>query len=356
MKQTGQLLRETREKKGVTLNEVAMATKINVKVLESMENGDIESLPSKAFLRGFVQTYANYLKLDSKKVLNSFNEEMGFHDAKPRPFEPADPSAPQEVAPPPQPQPQVTMTPTPTKTTSIPRPIEDSQNSNMQRVFIGVGVLAVILIIKLLFTTIEKYERESKTPTPSEIESTIKEQSLKHETPEPETAKPAPASTTATTPTPTPPISSSAPAPAVKPPPAPPKEETKPVATVKPTPPAIPTPAPAVPAPEKEKPPAKADVPVNSPNAKKALLSETGASIQNKELIIEALDNVEIVFSIDNGPAKRTRLDTDKIHIIKAENSINVEVSDGGAINVIFNGQDMGVPGTVGKPMKLNYP
>ncbi len=344
MKQTGQLLRETREKKGVTLNEVAMATKINVKVLESMENGDVESLPSKAFLRGFVQTYANYLKLDSKKVLNSFNEEMGFHDPKPRPLEPADPNAPQEIVVTSQPQPQVNMTATPSKTTSIPRPIEDSQNSNMKRVFIGVGVLAVILIIKLLFTTIEKYERESKTPTPSEIESTIKEQSLKHETPPTDKTKPAPASTVAApAPTPTPPTTAA----------LAPKEEIKPPAIAKPTPPPPAVPAPT---PEKEKAPIKAGVPTNSPNAKKALLGETGASIQNKELIIEALDNVEIVFSIDNGPAKRTRLDTDKIHIIKAENSINVEVSDGGAINIIFNGQDMGVPGTVGKPMKLNYP
>jgi cytoskeleton protein RodZ len=320
MKQTGQLLRETREKKGVTLNEVAMATKINVKVLESMENGDVEGLPSKAFLRGFVQTYSNYLKLDSKKVLTSFNEEMGFNDTKPKPVEPIDPLAPEPT---PAPAPSAAATPSPTKT-SIPRPIEDSSSSMMQRIFIGVGVLAVILIIKLLFTTIEKYERESKTPTPSEIESTIKEQTLKHEqtpepappTPEPEPAKP--------TPPPTP---------------------AKPVAA---TPPPAPPPAPA-PAP-------KADPVPASPNAKKALLSETGASIQNKELIIEALDNVEIVFSIDGGPAKRTRLDTDKIHIIKAENSISVEVSDGGAINVIFNGQDLGVPGTVGKPMKLNYP
>ncbi|OQW50572.1 MAG: hypothetical protein A4S09_01915 [Proteobacteria bacterium SG_bin7] len=340
MKQTGQLLRETREKKGVTLNEVAMATKINVKVLESMENGDLESLPSKAFLRGFVQTYANYLKLDPKKVLNNFNEEMGFHDQKHRPLESTDPNVTQEAAITAQSHPQVTIASTTAKTTSIPRPIEDSQNSNMKRVFIAAGVLAVILIIKLLFTTIEKYERESKTPTASEIESTIKEQSLKHETPPPaDQIKPAPASTTTssvTTPEKTPT----------------PKEEVKPaVAKPAPPPPTVPAPTPI-----KEKASTKADTAPNSPNAKKALLSETGASIQNKELIIEALDNVEIVFSIDNGPPKRTRLDTDKIHIIKAENSINVEVSDGGAVNVIFNGQDMGVPGTVGKPMKLNYP
>lgn len=350
MKQTGQILRENREKKGVTLNEVAMATKINVKVLEAMENGDVESLPSKAFLRGFVQTYANYLKLDPKGILNSFNEEMGFHDPKPRPVEPTDPNAPEELHHPHphhhQPVVPAPATPSPTKTT-IPRPIEDSQSSTMQRVFIGVGVLAVILIIKLLFTTIEKYERESKTPTPSEIESTIKEQPINHEaaapTPPPaaEPAKPAPASASSTPPPAAP--EAKAPAVTVKPPPPPEKPAT---------PPATPPP----PAATAEKPAAKPDVVKQNQDAKKSLLSETGASIQNKELIIEALDNVEIVFSIDSGPSKRTRLDTDKVHIIKAENSISVEVSDGGAINVIFNGQDLGVPGTVGKPMKLNYP
>ncbi len=345
MKQTGQLLRESREKKGVTLNEVAMATKINVKVLEAMEDGDIESLPSKAFLRGFVQTYANYLKLDSKAILHNFNDEMGFQEPKPKTAEGHE-SAPADTPPEHPATPHVS--PAPAKA-SMPRPLEESQSSTMQRVFIGIGVLTVILVIKLLFTTIEKYERESKTPSPSEIESAIKEQPIKHEPPAEQTIT-------------APPAAQPGPAVAVPAPEKPGTAETKPAATTKPatpTPPAQPaTEKPAatavVPTPEKTAP--KPEPAKSTSDAKRSLLGETGASIQNKELIIEALDSVEIVFSIDSGPAKRTRLDTDKIHIIKAENSINVEVSDGGAINVIFNGQDLGVPGTVGKPMKLNYP
>ena len=32
------------------------------------------------------------------------------------------------------------------------------------------------------------------------------------------------------------------------------------------------------------------------------------------------------------------------------------EFTDGGAVNVIVNGRDRGVPGTIGKPIKLTYP
>ncbi|MCM2281484.1 MAG: helix-turn-helix domain-containing protein, partial [Bdellovibrionaceae bacterium] len=77
MKTTGQILKENRERKGITLNEVALATKINVKVLTAIEEGDSDRLPTKTFLRGFVRSYARYLGLDEEAILSSFYEEMG---------------------------------------------------------------------------------------------------------------------------------------------------------------------------------------------------------------------------------------------------------------------------------------
>lgn len=339
MKQTSQILKEAREKKGVSLSEVSMATKISAKVLEAMEQGDLDSLPSKAFLKGFIQTYANYLKLDSKNIMQTFNEEMGFGEQKTRVTENANENSTEGAT-----------NAAPTKS-SMPRPIDDNSSNMSQKIAIGFGVVVIMLVIKLLFQTIEKYERESKAPTQTEIESTIKRGSSDSE----QQAVPATAPTPAPeqiSPPPLPiPIPSTAAKPAVEtkattaepPPPAAPKAETKPpVPAAKPTEVA-----------KEVKPPANT---IPKSDAKSALLSETGASIQNKELIIEALDNVEIVFSVDGAPSKKARLDTDKIHIIKASTGIKLEVSDGGAVNIIFNGQDMGVPGAVGKPMQLSYP
>jgi cytoskeleton protein RodZ len=77
MKKTGQLLKEARETKSVSLQEVSIHLKINTKTLKALELGDVTQLPAKTFLRGFVQSYAQYLKLDLNQIMEVFQEEMG---------------------------------------------------------------------------------------------------------------------------------------------------------------------------------------------------------------------------------------------------------------------------------------
>ena len=77
MKITGQILKENRERRGISVNEVAIATKINVRTIMAMEAGDVDKLPPKTFLRGFVRAYATYLELDVESLLNTFFDEMG---------------------------------------------------------------------------------------------------------------------------------------------------------------------------------------------------------------------------------------------------------------------------------------
>ena len=67
MKQTGQVLKSTRKKQGISISEVSMATKISARVIERMEEGATDDMPPLTFLRGFVRTYATYLKLDADK-------------------------------------------------------------------------------------------------------------------------------------------------------------------------------------------------------------------------------------------------------------------------------------------------
>src|ERR1700742_4092075 len=99
MKLTGQKLREKRESIHLTISEVSLATKINPKVLIAMENGDLEHLPAKTFLRGFVRSYAGYLRINATELLALFNEEIGETEKK----EPV----PTDVSEPAQPSPRV---------------------------------------------------------------------------------------------------------------------------------------------------------------------------------------------------------------------------------------------------------
>ena len=60
----GKLLLQKREQKKVSLKEVAEKTKININILRSLEADDLENLPNKTYVRGFVQNYAKTIGLD----------------------------------------------------------------------------------------------------------------------------------------------------------------------------------------------------------------------------------------------------------------------------------------------------
>src|SRR3954468_17398638 len=84
MKRTGEILRKEREARGLSLHEIGLSLKINSKILKAIEDGDTTQLPAKTFLRGFVQSYAAYLKLNVEEVLRVFAEEMG--STRPQPI------------------------------------------------------------------------------------------------------------------------------------------------------------------------------------------------------------------------------------------------------------------------------
>ena len=70
----GEFLRHERERRGITIEQVASATKINVRLLHSLESDQYAELPAKPFIRGFVTSYARFLGVDSKEILTRFND------------------------------------------------------------------------------------------------------------------------------------------------------------------------------------------------------------------------------------------------------------------------------------------
>jgi cytoskeleton protein RodZ len=65
----GVRLREAREQRGLTLRDISNATKIPLKVLDTIESNDITRLPPVFFTRAFVRAYAAEVGLDSTQVL-----------------------------------------------------------------------------------------------------------------------------------------------------------------------------------------------------------------------------------------------------------------------------------------------
>src|SRR5436309_12459149 len=68
----GRSLREARERRGVTLRQIANATKISVRALEALERNDIKRLPGGIFSRAFVRSYASEVGLDPEAAVRDF--------------------------------------------------------------------------------------------------------------------------------------------------------------------------------------------------------------------------------------------------------------------------------------------
>lgn len=72
----GQRFKDTRIKKGFSLEDVSQSTKIRTSFLSAIENGEYEKLPSVAYATGFVRNYARFLGLSEKASLALFRREF----------------------------------------------------------------------------------------------------------------------------------------------------------------------------------------------------------------------------------------------------------------------------------------
>jgi cytoskeletal protein RodZ len=72
MSSFGEMLRQERELRGVSLREIADATKISVRFLDALEQDRLDVLPGGLFKRAFVRQYANYLGLDAERYVDQF--------------------------------------------------------------------------------------------------------------------------------------------------------------------------------------------------------------------------------------------------------------------------------------------
>lgn len=369
MKNTGKVLQENREKQNMTISEVALATKINPRVLQAMEEGNMDKLPAISFLRGFIRSYAGHLKIDGDQLLALFNEELNIQ-----------PQATEELGAP-------SKVPEKKESSSIPwyqdLPILKDTSLTSKSLVAG-GIILLIGLIIGVKGVVEKYEKEGhvsdapedivglkhESETASEEGDQLRTAKSEASTLQSDTAKSELSRSTANE-------TKKTPVPALPPNqnPVPSKQiigtggpklpvETspaqKPVAEIKVTPPVS---SAAIPA-------KLSDQPVNKPlegaspkaalNTLKNPIEEGAAPVGVKggaqEIIIEALDKVEVSFRVDGGELKKVALQPEQVHTIKGKSSVTIDLMDGGAVNIIHNGIDKGVPGDLGKSKKLKYP
>jgi len=76
----GATLREARERRGISLRNIANATKISVAALEALERNDISRLPGGIFSRAFVRSYAAEIGVDPEQTVREFLSQFP-HDS-----------------------------------------------------------------------------------------------------------------------------------------------------------------------------------------------------------------------------------------------------------------------------------
>lgn len=72
----GDRLREERTKKGLSIVEVARATKIRPAFLQAIEVGDYSKLPGSSYAHGFVKNYIEFLGLPIREYMAMFRREF----------------------------------------------------------------------------------------------------------------------------------------------------------------------------------------------------------------------------------------------------------------------------------------
>lgn len=73
----GAYLRELRRRRGVSIDEVARATRISPQYLEAMERDDLSTLPAPVFSRGFIRAYCQFVGEPPDEALRLYEAGAG---------------------------------------------------------------------------------------------------------------------------------------------------------------------------------------------------------------------------------------------------------------------------------------
>ncbi|PTY41140.1 helix-turn-helix domain-containing protein [Brachyspira hampsonii] len=73
METIGQILKNAREKKGLTIEELEATTHIVARFIKALENEEFDVLPGEIYVKGFIKNLSDKLSLDADTVLERYN-------------------------------------------------------------------------------------------------------------------------------------------------------------------------------------------------------------------------------------------------------------------------------------------
>lgn len=141
MADIGDKLRSAREAKGLSIEDIEKATKIQGRYLTAIEQNDFDKLPGDFYVRAFIRQYAQIVGLDGKKLLSEYHEDIP--KAEPEEFvEDSIDNKSEEVR----------------KTTSNKKKIWQDY---LPRIIVGLGIVVVILVCYVVFAHFSSSRNEN---------------------------------------------------------------------------------------------------------------------------------------------------------------------------------------------------
>src|SRR5690625_826113 len=147
----GELLKEAREEKGYTLDNIQEKTKIQKRYLVAIEQGDFNALPGKFYARAFIREYAEAVELDPEVVLADFKEEKEIPEEEP------------------------------VKYTRIDRTDKIKENKKSSILSFLPTVIVIFLIIAIIVVAIMYYQKSMSDSEGDEVQSEEKDEAEKVE-------------------------------------------------------------------------------------------------------------------------------------------------------------------------------
>lgn len=87
MTTVGEILAAERRRQGKTIADVVEGTKIRTRLLDALEQGEYDALPSPAYVKGYIQSYARFLEIPPEPLLEQFKRESAEIVRRPSPTE-----------------------------------------------------------------------------------------------------------------------------------------------------------------------------------------------------------------------------------------------------------------------------
>lgn len=149
LKEIGDILRRAREEKGLSLKDIQEVTKIRLRYLEAIDEGNFDAIPGEVYRKGFIVNYANVVGLEGQAVLKKY------HDLK---------SAQEEQTK----QEQLLV-----EQEESASPKSNLNNDWVKGIYLGVaGALAIVLLISFFILPSLHKSKSEEITQPVEIEET----------------------------------------------------------------------------------------------------------------------------------------------------------------------------------------